>query len=66
MVLFPPLNVGVHCGLLPRLFWRTWVCSCEGQGWRWCSCLGLRGSGSTRYSGGGVVVVARAVRNIVL
>ena len=25
---------------------------CEGQGWRWCSCVGRRGSGSSRYSGG--------------
>ena len=41
----------VHWGLLLRLPWRTWVCPCEGQVWRWCSCLGRRGSGSTRYSG---------------
>ena len=41
----------IQWGLLPRLPWRTWVCSCEGQVWRWCSCLGHRGSGSTRYSG---------------
>ena len=39
-------------GLLLRLPWRTWVCPCEGQVWRWCSCLGCRGSGSPRYSGG--------------
>ena len=32
----------VHWGLLLRLPWRTWVCPCEGQVWRWCSCLGLR------------------------
>ena len=25
-------------------------CPCEGRVWRWCRCLGLRGSGSTRYS----------------
>ena len=25
----------VHWGLLPRLPWRTWVCPCEGQVWRW-------------------------------
>ena len=37
-------------GLLLRLPWRTWVCPCEGQVWRWCSCMGRRGSGSTRYS----------------
>ena len=42
----------VHWVLLLRLPWRTWLCPCEGQVWRWCSCLGHRGSGSTRYSGG--------------
>ena len=36
---------------------------CEGQGWRWCSFLGSRGSGSTRYSG---ELEARAAGNIVL
>ena len=40
----------IHWGLLLRLPWRTWVCPSEGQVWRWCSCLGLRGSGSTRNS----------------
>ena len=64
VVLFPPLHVGVvHWGLLLRLLWRAWVCPREGQAWRWCSCLGHRGSGSTRYSGG---LVARAAGNIVL
>ena len=38
-------------GLLLRLPWRTWVFPCEGQVCRWYSCLGYRGSGSTRYSG---------------
>ena len=52
----------VHWGLLLRLPWRTWVCPCEGQVWRWCSCLGRRGSGSTRYSGG---LAARVAGNIV-
>ena len=42
----------VHWGLPLRLPWRTQVCPCEGQVWRWCSCLGRRGSGSTRFSGG--------------
>ena len=37
--------------LLLRLPWRTWACPCEGQVWRRCSCLGHRGSGTTRYSG---------------
>ena len=54
------LSTGVQ---LLRLPWRAWVCPCEGQVWRWCSCLGLGGSGSTRYSGG---LVARAAGNIVL
>ena len=50
-------------GLLLRLPRRTWVCLSEGQAWRWCSCLGHRGSGSTRYSGG---LAARVVGNTVL
>ena len=50
----------VHWGLLWRLPWRTWPS--EGQVWRWCSCLGRRGSGSTRYSG---ELAARAAGNIV-
>ena len=54
----------IHCGLFQRLLlWRTWVCPSEGQVWRWCSCLGCRGSGSTRYSG---ELAAREARNIVL
>ena len=53
----------IHWGLLVRVPWRTWVWPCEGQVWRWCSCLGHRGSRSTRYSGG---LVAREARNIVL
>ena len=51
VVLFPPLPVGHPWGLLLRLPMRTWFCPREGQVWRWCSCLGRRGSGSTRYSG---------------
>ena len=59
----------VHWGLLLRLLWRTWVCPCEDLVWRWCSCLGHRGSGThrgsdnTRYSG---ELVARAAENTVL
>ena len=53
----------IHWGLFLRLLWRTWVCPCEGQVWRWCSCLGHRGSGSTKYSG---ELVARAAGSIVL
>ena len=52
-----------HLGLLLSLPWRTWVCPCEGQAWRWCSCLGRRDSGSTRYSG---ELVARASGNSAL
>ena len=40
----------VHWSLLLRLPWRTWVCPCEVQVWRWCSCLGHRVSCSTRFS----------------
>ena len=40
----------IHQGLLLSLPWRTWICPCEGQVQRWSSCLGSRGSGSTRYS----------------
>ena len=53
----------IHWGLLLRLPWRTSVCPNEGQLQRWCSCLGHRGSGSTRYS---EELVARAAGNIVL
>ena len=53
----------VHWGLLLRLPWRSWVCPCEGQVWRWCSCLGRRGSGSTMYSG---ELAARAAGDIVV
>ena len=52
-----------HWGLLLRLPWRTRVCPSEGQAWRRCSCLGCRGSGSARYSGG---LAARAAGNTVL
>ena len=53
----------VHWGLLLRLPWRACVCLCEGQVWRWCSCLGHRGSGSSRCSG---ELAARAAGNTVL
>ena len=53
----------IHWGLLLRLPWGNWVCPCEGQVWKWCSCLGHRGSGSTRYSG---ELMARAAGNKVL
>ena len=63
VVLFPPLHVGHPLGLLLSLPWRTWVGPCEGQVWRWCSWLGFRDSGSTRYSG---ELVARVAGNIAL
>ena len=53
----------VHWGLFLRPPRRTWVCPCEGQVWRWCTCFCLRISGSTTYSG---ELVARAAGNIVL
>ena len=53
----------IYWGLLLSLPWRTWVCPCEVQAWRWCSCLGHKGSDSTRYSG---ELVAKAAGNIVL
>ena len=53
----------VHWGLLLTLPWRTWVCPCQGLVWRWWGCLGRRGSGSTRYSGG---LAAREAGNTVL
>ena len=53
----------IHWGLLLRLPWRIWVCPCEAQMWSWCSCVGCRVSGSTRYSG---ELAAREAGNIVL
>ena len=53
----------VYWGWLLRLPWRTWVCHSEGQVWMRCSCLGHRGSGSTRISGG---LAARVTGNIVI
>ena len=53
----------IYWGLLLRLLWRAWVCPCEGQLWRWCSCLSHRASGRTKYS---EELAARAEGNIVL
>jgi len=36
----------IHSGLLLRLPWGAWVYPCEGQAWRWYSCLSCRGSGT--------------------
>ena len=46
------LLLGFNCGFISTSGYglSTGVCPCEGQVWRWCSCLGRRGSGSTRYS----------------
>ena len=59
---FPLCMWVVHLDLLLRLHWWTWVYPCEGQVWRWCSCLGRGGSGSSRYPRG---LAARVVGNIV-
>ena len=59
------LPLGFNCGFIStsicgssagaqllRLPGRAWVRPCEGQMWKWYSCLGHRSSGSTRYSRG--------------
>ena len=53
----------VHCGLAPEAALEVLDLPCDGQVWRWCSWLGRRVSGSTKYSRG---LVARVVGNIVL
>ena len=53
----------IHWGLGPEAALEDLGLPCEGQVWRWCSCLGCRGSGSTRYSEG---LAAREAGNIVL
>ena len=53
----------IYKGLAPEASLEGLGLPWEGQVWRWCSCLGCRGSGSTRYSGG---LVARVVGNTVL
>ena len=63
MVLFPSLHVGRPLGFAPEAALEDLGFPREGQVWRWCSCLGLRGSGSTRYSG---ALEARAAGNTVL
>ena len=42
----------IHWGLLLRLPWSTWVCPCEGQVWRWCSCWfsGVMAAPGTQWS----------------
>ena len=60
MVLFPPLYVGRPMGFALENALEDLGLPSEGQMWRWCSCLGRRGSGSTRYSG---ELAARAAGN---
>ena len=55
--------MGHPLGFAPEAALEEWGLPCEDQVWRWCSCLGHWGSGSTRYSG---ELVARAAGNIVL
>ena len=59
------LPLGFNCGFISTSACgsSTEVCPCEGQVWRWCSCLGGMGFGSTRYSGD---LAARAAGNIAL
>ena len=63
MILVPPLDVGHSLGFIPEASLEDLVCPCEDQVWRWCSCLGRRGPGSTRYSG---ELAAGAAGNVVL
>ena len=55
--------MGHPLGFAPEATLEDLGCPSEDQLWRCCSCLGLRGSGSTRYSG---EFVARAAGNSVL
>ena len=48
---FSPLPVDHPLGFAPEAILEDLGCPGEDQLWRCCSCLGLRGSGSTRYSG---------------
>ena len=63
MVLFPPLHVGCSLGFASESGLEYLGLPCEGQVWRWCSCLGHRGSVSTWYS---EELMARAAGNIML
>ena len=55
--------MGLPLGFAPEAVPEDLGLPCEGQVWRWYSCLGCRGSGSIRYS---EELVARAAENIVL
>ena len=57
------MHVGCPLGFAPGAALEDLGLPCEAQVWRWCSCLGHRGSGSSRYSG---ELAARAAGNIVL
>ena len=63
VILFPPLHVSRSLGFAPETALKDLGLPCEAKVWRWCSCLGHRGSGSTRSSG---ELVAREAGNIVL
>ena len=63
MVFFPSLHVGRPLGFAPGAALEDLGLPSEGRVWRWYSCLGHRGSGSTRYSEG---LAAREAGNIVL
>ena len=47
----------VHCGLAPEAFLEVLGLPSDGQEWRWCSWLGHRVSGNTRYSRQSVAAV---------
>ena len=53
----------IYKGLAPEASLEGLGLPPEGQGWRWCSYLGHRGFGCTRYSG---ELAVRAAGNIVL
>jgi len=63
VVSFPPLHVGHPLGFAPEASLEELGFPCEGQVCRWCSFLGCRGPGSTRFSR---ELVARAPGNKVL
>ena len=63
MVLLPPLHEGRPLGFAPEAALEDLGLPPEGHAGWWCSCLGRRYSGTTRYSG---ELAARAAGNTVL